>query len=271
MDRLLRRVRAYESAPAHRELTAAVRRFQGLNEKIIPLAACGDADTMFGRAIQPGGAVTELNAQLAALSTRHARYADRAKGQADAGTVATMLLLLVASSVAIAGVLRSRRRAKVLAADNARLHEQSLRDSLTDSLTGLPNRRAVFDRFGGERLAEAGPRDVAILDLDGFKLYNDTFGHPAGDVLLHRLGMRLEDALGDDATAYRLGGDEFCVISEEPGGDVMARAQVAMSERGDGFSVHCSIGVTTTKSGGASTLDQALRVADRNLYADKRS
>ena len=54
---------------------------------------------------------------------------------------------------------------------------------------------------------------LAIFDLDGFKTYNDTFGHPAGDALLARLGDNLADAVAGRAIAYRMGGDEFCVLS----------------------------------------------------------
>lgn len=53
---------------------------------------------------------------------------------------------------------------------------------------------------------------IVIFDLDGFKVYNDTFGHLAGDQLLARLGARLRLAVGESGHAYRLGGDEFCVV-----------------------------------------------------------
>ena len=66
-----------------------------------------------------------------------------------------------------------------------------------------------------------------LFDLDGFKLYNDTFGHPAGDALLSRLGHRLRDAIGADVgPAYRIGGDEFCVLltcERDRFGDAVAR------------------------------------------------
>ena len=51
-----------------------------------------------------------------------------------------------------------------------------------------------------------------LFDLNGFKRYNDTFGHPAGDELLIRLGSALQAAVGEDGTAYRIGGDEFCLL-----------------------------------------------------------
>jgi len=270
LDELLDGVATYQDARAERRLRVSVTRYQALIAQVIPLAAGGKADDLFGRARAPGGAVADLDAQLDRLSASHDRDAEQAKDLADIGAVVAILFLLLAFSLPMGGVLRSQRRAAALAEENARLHAASLRDSLTDSLTGLPNRRAVFDRFGEERLAEAGARQVAVLDLDGFKLYNDTFGHRAGDVLLRRLGMRLQDAVADEARAYRLGGDEFCVVGDKAGGNVMARAQAAMGERGEGVSVRCSIGVASVP-GEAVTLGQALHLADTRLYADKYS
>ena len=83
-----------------------------------------------------------------------------------------------------------------------------------------------------------------LFDLDGFKAYNDTFGHPAGDALLSRLGHALHTAVEERARAYRMGGDEFCVL----GGLVMdadplaITAAAALSTQGEGFSVTASYG-----------------------------
>jgi two-component system cell cycle response regulator len=123
------------------------------------------------------------------------------------------------------------------------------------------------------RLAGLGREEkvaVGIFDLDGFKAYNDTFGHPAGDALLARLGSRLATAVGDDGKAYRIGGDEFVVTTADADGErLMAAAQIALSERGTGFAIGCSRGGTRIVAG--VTLEQALHVADQRLYANKRS
>ena len=85
-----------------------------------------------------------------------------------------------------------------------------------------------------------------LFDLDGFKGYNDAFGHPAGDVLLARLGNRLRTAVVPSGEAYRLGGDEFCVLARA-GGQHPERltrlAADALSENGEGFSIGCSYGI----------------------------
>src|SRR5205814_1074128 len=90
-----------------------------------------------------------------------------------------------------------------------------VRAANTDALTGLYNRRRLTaDLNAGLRRATAGdPLLLILCDLNGFKVYNDTFGHPAGDALLTRLGGTLVAALHGRASAYRIGGDEFCVLA----------------------------------------------------------
>ena len=79
--------------------------------------------------------------------------------------------------------------------DNLRMLRSARQDALTDSLTGLPNRRAFVDDLA-RALENGGParrRTLALYDLDGFKRYNDAYGHPAGDALLQRLSSELAD------------------------------------------------------------------------------
>ena len=86
---------------------------------------------------------------------------------------------------------------------------------------------------------------LVLFDLDGFKQYNDTFGHPAGDALLHAWARSLETHLGGRGSAYRMGGDEFCALFA-PGNEIASRLSVAprsaLTEHGEGFSVTCSFG-----------------------------
>jgi diguanylate cyclase (GGDEF)-like protein len=89
--------------------------------------------------------------------------------------------------------------------------DRSAQDARTDQLTGLPNRRGVLEELD-RRLAGDVAFIFALADLNGFKQYNDTFGHPAGDELLRRLGERLATSWAGLGYAARLGGDEFCVI-----------------------------------------------------------
>jgi diguanylate cyclase (GGDEF)-like protein len=147
--------------------------------------------------------------------------------------------------------------------------------ALTDSLTGLRNRRSlVADLEAG--LAQASAREPLLLglfDLDGFKSYNDTFGHPAGDALLARLGARLDEVMREHGLAYRMGGDEFCVlarVSREDADTVMGVAREALLEHGEGFTIEASYGAVTMPDE-ATDAFQALHAADQRMYARKNS
>ena len=154
-----------------------------------------------------------------------------------------------------------------------RLKAEATTAALTDALTGLGNRRALLADLEAE-LADAEPADASVLvlfDLDGFKDYNDTFGHPAGDALLVRLGERLWRATQGCGSAYRLGGDEFCILLS-PGCDGFAArvecAVAALHEQGEGFQVATSHG-TVVLPGEARDSARALQLADQRLYAQK--
>jgi two-component system, cell cycle response regulator len=145
----------------------------------------------------------------------------------------------------------------------------------TDSLTGLGNRFKLLRDL--ELLAaeeERTPHLLLLFDLDGFKHYNDSFGHPAGDALLHQLGLQLQTAIGDGGHAYRMGGDEFCVLapwgSERSAEALIDLARGALSSDGDGFKVGASCGYARIPDEGLDASD-ILRVADRRLYAEKNS
>ena len=110
-----------------------------------------------------------------------------------------------------------------------------------------------------------------LFDLDGFKSYNDTFGHPAGDALLAHLGMKLAASVAPYGEAYRLGGDEFCAVltvEEDRLEEVIAGAAHALSESGEEFSISASHGVVLLPHE-ATTLEHALQLADERMYSHK--
>ncbi|HEU4702548.1 MAG TPA: HD domain-containing phosphohydrolase [Conexibacter sp.] len=151
--------------------------------------------------------------------------------------------------------------------------EELTRQALHDPLTGLGNRRSLLADLqqGIATASSARPLLLALFDLDGFKTYNDTFGHPAGDALLIRLARRLGDELGDAATAYRVGGDEFCVLSTAADPHALPElAAQALAEQGEGFTVTASHGSVLLPVE-ATTATEALREADRRMYARKNS
>jgi diguanylate cyclase (GGDEF)-like protein len=143
-------------------------------------------------------------------------------------------------------------------------------EARTDPLTGLANRRQLMEDLAQLTEVDADPRVFALFDLDGFKSYNDTFGHPAGDSLLAELAERLRTAVAPDGGAYRLGGDEFCIVAPHTrnGREPIAAASAALSAQGDGFTIGSSCGVVFLPQEAADAGD-ALRLTDRRMYAAK--
>ena len=158
--------------------------------------------------------------------------------------------------------------------ENQRMLRASREHALIDSLTNLPNRRALIsDLEAAVKDAEYGqPAVLGWFDLDGFKSYNDSFGHLAGDDLLRRLSARLAITVQGRGTAYRLGGDEFCVLID-PGREVpqaiLDAALSALSDHGEGFSIGCSSGSVTLPHE-AQDSGAALGLADRRMYSAKQ-
>ena len=150
-----------------------------------------------------------------------------------------------------------------------------------DDLTGLPNRSLLRERLGQAIVtaAEAGRAvGLAFIDLDGFKLVNDTLGHNAGDELLKVVGARMHRCLRSDDTLARFGGDEFVILLPDLEGDPMAiaplleRVREAVTEpvlvEGQEVQVSCSVGVTFYPRDGASA-NALMMHADVAMYRAK--
>ncbi|MFB8830969.1 diguanylate cyclase domain-containing protein [Azotobacter sp. CWF10] len=133
-------------------------------------------------------------------------------------SVLLMLSLLALTLVLLLFLDRSWRGAIVLARLNRELlARQRELDGLVyyDALTGLPNRRLLFDRIHmalGQQRRQGGRLAVCVLDLDGFKAVNDRFGHQTGDLLLREIAQRMQAVLRPSDTLARFGGDEFVVV-----------------------------------------------------------
>jgi diguanylate cyclase (GGDEF)-like protein len=158
--------------------------------------------------------------------------------------------------------------------ENTGLLAHSRREAATDSLTGLSNRRQLSADLAAsiEDLDPERPLMLTFFDLDGFKLYNDTFGHVAGDQLLERLGRRLSAVLDGHGVAYRTGGDEFCALwnrSDIGQASVLTmEAVAALSERGEAFSIGCSYGSVLLPNETTEPI-KAEQIADRRMYVRK--
>ncbi|MFN7929691.1 MAG: diguanylate cyclase [Blastocatellia bacterium] len=152
--------------------------------------------------------------------------------------------------------------------------------ALTDALTGLPNNRALITCFDQEsnRAARYGTTlAMLMIDLDGFKQVNDTFGHQAGDTVLREIALCLKKELRAGDPLIRYGGDEFIVLlpHAEEGSlhDLIARIQKCLEAYSillNGLEVHigASIGYAMFGRDG-QTLDELMRVADEDMYRNK--
>ena len=165
----------------------------------------------------------------------------------------------------------------------ARMAEsQLLEQARTDALTGLPNRRYLGEQLALElsRLhREKWMMGLLYIDLDGFKLVNDSLGHGIGDLLLCEVAKRLKSRVRFTDTLARVGGDEFTVVltglENERDATVAANSLIQSLSRpflieGNEITVGASIGISTQRASGADDPD-LLKQADSAMYAAKRS
>ncbi|WP_348629360.1 EAL domain-containing protein [Methylobacterium sp. 17Sr1-1] len=146
--------------------------------------------------------------------------------------------------------------------------------ALHDALTGLPN-RVLFHQRLAEAAASGTSLGLLMLDLDHFKLVNDTLGHPAGDALLREVAERLRACLGPDGLVARLGGDEFAILKDAGREALLALADRIIAALGRSFALEgqdvaigVSIGIALAPEHGDDP-DGLLRKADTALYAAK--
>jgi diguanylate cyclase (GGDEF)-like protein len=240
--------------------------------------AIGVSGTGYGRradllATGSGREVDRAIGLLDAAARDYGKRAASAQQRATVGSAAAIMALLVAFAFFYRRSVRAGSDAERLAQENQRLLVFSREEALTDALTGLGNRRALINDLTArlERPDENDHLLLALFDLDGFKQYNDTFGHPSGDALLTRLGERYKASVSDVATVYRMGGDEFCLLCTgvAHGGEaVVRRAAAALSESGVAFEITCSYGIARLPAD-ATSVEDALRLADQRMYAHK--
>ncbi len=154
--------------------------------------------------------------------------------------------------------------------------------STHDPLTGLPNRNLLQDRL--EQAVQLAQRQVskvvlAFIDLDNFKVINDSLGHAAGDELLIEIAARLRQVLRGVDTVARYGGDEFVLIMGDQAScedtrhlleRVLSSIQEPLALAGHALRINCSIGVSVYPDD-AQDLDSLLRVADVAMYHAKKS
>jgi two-component system, cell cycle response regulator len=211
---------------------------------------------------------------------REARFDGWRELMVPAFFAAVMIALFAMQYFTSAGSLTSVLWAATMIAVIARLglsvreNKHLLEQVRTDFLTGLGNQgRMQVDLVERCLRAREAPLTLILLDLNGFKRYNDTFGHPAGDAMLQQLGAQLRRAIGADGDAYRMGGDEFAVITAEDDGRdgaVAKRAAEALTARGKGYELSAAWG-TVAVPAEADGPTSAMQLADVRMYAQKES
>ena len=146
-------------------------------------------------------------------------------------------------------------------------------ESVVEDLTRLPGRERLLTDLE-QALATVTndhPALLVLLDLVGFKAYNDTYGRPAGDALLKRLARKLSRVAATRGSAYRLDGDEFAALLEVEDGtgqEIAELVATSLVEEGDGFAVAPYYGTALLPHEG-NTASDALRVANERMYALK--
>ena len=214
------------------------------------------------------GAALVAGAALAAeLAATNAARAAGAVTHATTKPPIALLVLVPAASVAILLAVRERL---------ARERDALRASALSDPLTGVANRRSLLARIDYEIARHGRSRRsfaLLMLDLDGFKLLNDRFGHPAGDDLLREVAAALARAIRDQDTVARVGGDEFCVLAPETDAAgaqrLVARVEASVARVVAGVDVlGASAGAAVFPHDG-TTADGLLHQADQRLLATK--
>jgi diguanylate cyclase (GGDEF)-like protein len=225
----------------------------------VPLALLVAGVARTARAGAAGSALVVLAACVPALASK------------GLGPLPSPLLVaaVLGGSVAVMAAVRRRLEGE---------RSAMRRWALTDPLTGAVNRRGLAERIDYEVSRHARQKHrfaVVMIDLDGFKLVNDRFGHPAGDELLRDVAASLREVVRDQDTVARLGGDEFCVLAPETdraGGEHLAdRVRTGVRRVTTGLdTLSASVGVAVYPDDGGSAR-HVLDAADAAQIAAKRA
>jgi len=224
-------------------------------------------------------AATALLAGFATATTQTQAIADWRLRHRDGGAVAFEVLANnLLEDPRVGGIVLTMRDVSERRALEVQLKHQAFHDALT----GLPN-RALFQDRAAHALARTTRQEsilaMVLLDLDDFKIVNDSRGHAAGDELLREVAARLQSALRKDATVSRFGGDEFAILIEDLTDSDQAERLAARAlqpfatpflVQGEELTVHASIGlVLAGQTPDSLDLSELMRCADLALYAAK--
>lgn len=238
-----------------------------------------------GRVLSSGGPVwvTDVTAQPWFVRADAARIAGLKTGFAFPIVVADEIVAIVElfqltiaqSNDALLGLLVQIGIQLGRVIERARADEKLRHDALHDTLTGLPNRRALLERME-KGFWPKGRFKLLLIDLDRFKEVNDTFGHPVGDLLLVQVAERLRSRLGTQGYVARLGGDEMAALvygdletSMAVASDIIACFAEPFDLSTSRVTIGCSIGLCCTDD--AANVACLMQQSDIALYEAKRN
>ena len=164
-----------------------------------------------------------------------------------------------------------------IAVENAQLYAKAEEQARIDEVTGLLNRRSLDEMIAseiGRHSRYGGIFSLLILDLDSFKVFNDKYGHLAGDGILRQVGNTMKNAIRSADQAFRYGGDEFAILLPQTNVDAAhrvaerVRKQVAAKVKGGDIPITASLGLATWPADGIST-NEIIVAADTALYRAK--
>ncbi len=273
--------RAFDDSQVGMALTSTVGRFQRVNGALCEITGYGEDELLgktFGEITHPD----DVDADLEALRelVEGERYGYRTeKRYIHAAGHSVWISLNVSPVYEPDGGLSYLIAQVEDISDRKESEERLTRQALHDSLTGLPNRTLFSDRvrMASNRRAARGYA-IIYLDLDGFKLVNDTLGHAAGDQVLIEVARRLEPLLRAGDTLARLGGDEFALLCEEVRDEevrtiadrVIDELDEPIEVQGRAITQAASIGIALYSADGTPTEpDQMLGDADLAMYRAK--
>lgn len=194
--------------------------------------------------------------------------------QLDKIQTAFLLFGLISPFFLMAEIMRVRKLNRRIAEREGEIVQLGL----TDSLTGLCNRRSLMQDLVIDGDAGEPQMSLLLLDLDGFKAVNDTFGHPVGDELLKKVSERLKAIAPEGVTVARLGGDEFALAGHIEQGSMAQLASHLIVELeksvdigGRAINISASIGMACSAADMADTANVILSNADIALYEAKNA
>jgi diguanylate cyclase (GGDEF)-like protein len=157
-------------------------------------------------------------------------------------------------------------------------HETLRHSSITDELTGINNRRFLFERF--KQIEQSGKNSrysVMVIDVDHFKSINDTYGHAIGDKVLKRISDKLIECFPTDALVCRIGGEEFCVVVEQSSPVELEKSAEFARKTIDDLSIYthrhnlqCTVSIGLALGSHERSMSSAMSNADQALYEAKQ-